>query len=221
MTLEIACFNIQSAHIAQWAGADRIELCEDYSKGGITPSFEKIAEAREEISIPLFVMIRPRSGDFIYSGEEFELMKQQVLFCKTNKINGVVFGMLDANGNIDVKRCKELVALASPMQVTFHRAFDEVKNLFDSLETLVECGFSRVLTSGQMKPVIYGTEIISSLIEKAKGRISIMPGGGIRNHNISEVKKKTGATEFHSAALNSETLLADETEIRKLKAIIG
>jgi copper homeostasis protein len=221
MTLEIACFDIQSAHIAQWAGADRIELCEDYANGGVTPSFEKIVEARNEISIPIFVMIRPRGGNFIYSDSEFELMKQQVLFCKANKINGVVFGMLDANGNIDVKRCKELVAFACPMNATFHRAFDEINTQFDAIDTLIDCGFTRVLTSGQNKPLVYGTEIISSLIEKAKGRITIMPGGGIRNNNIAEIKQKTGASEFHSAALNTETLLADEIEIRKLKSIIG
>jgi copper homeostasis protein len=221
MTLEIACFNIQSAHIAQWAGADRIEFCEDYTSGGVTPSFEKIVEARNEISIPIFVMIRPRGGNFIYSDSEFELMKQQVLFCKANKINGVVFGMLEANGNVDVKRCKELMTLAYPMHATFHRAFDEINTPFDAIETLIDCRFTRVLTSGQKKPVVYGTEIITSLIKKAKGRITIMPGGGIRNNNIAEIKQKTGATEFHSAALNTETLLADETEIRKLKSIIG
>ena len=118
--LEIACFNIESAIIAQNAGADRVELCEDYSIGGITPSFETISEARKQISIPLFVMIRPRGGNFVFSNEELKTMKEAILFCKESLADGVVFGILDSEGNVDKQKCKELIAAAHPMQARFH-----------------------------------------------------------------------------------------------------
>jgi copper homeostasis protein len=220
MLLEIACFNLESAVIAQRAGADRIEFCSDYSVGGVTPSFEEIAVARKQISIPLFVMIHLRIGEYVYTHSEIEEMKEAILFCKASGIDGVVFGILDADGNVDTEKCKELVALASPMKTTFHRAFDVVKNPTDAIEDIIACGFSRILTSGQKPSALAGADLISSLIRKAKDRIIILPGGGIRSSNISEIKEKTGAKEFHSAALNTETMIADENEIRKLKSIL-
>jgi copper homeostasis protein len=219
--LEIACFNVESAILAQRAGADRIELCDDYASGGITPSFETIKEARELISIPLFVMIRPRGGNFVYSGSEFEEMKQAVIFCRQNKIEGIVFGILTDHNLVDRKRCAELTELAKPMQVTFHRAFDEVSNPFQSMEEIIACGFNRILTSGQKISAPEGASFISLLIEKVNGRIVIMPGGGVRAENISELKNKTGAKEFHSSAINAKTMLADETEIREIKNLLS
>jgi len=217
MLLEIACFNLESCLIAQKAGANRIELCENYSIGGITPSHKLILEARKQLQIDLFVMIRPRQGNFNYSEEEFGQMKEQILFCKKNKCDGVVFGILTNENGVDVVRCKELVELANPIQCTFHRAFDEIGNSEQALEDLIECGFSRILTSGKQKTAAEGISLLSNLTEKAKNRIIIMPGGGIRSSNISELIR-TRATEFHSAAILNANETADESEIKKIIA---
>lgn len=220
MLLEIACFNLESCLIAQKAGADRIELCENYKAGGITPSENIIQQARKNLQTDLFVMIRPREGNFIYSGFEFEQMKTQILICKQNNCNGIVFGILTAENTIDKNRCKELVELAKPMQSTFHRAFDEIENYEAALEVIIECGFSRILTSGKQKTALEGAALIKSLISKASNRLTILPGGGIRSSNISELVSKTQAKEYHSAAILNTGETADETEIRNiLKAI--
>jgi copper homeostasis protein len=215
MLLEIACFNLQSCLIAQKAGAHRIELCENYKAGGVTPSETLITEARKNLQINLFVMIRPREGNFIYSDSEFEQIKLQINFCKQNKCNGIVFGILNSENKVDKVRCKELVELAKPMQCTFHRAFDEIQNSDDAMKDIISCGFLRILTSGKQKTAIEGIDLLNTLMQKAEGRIIIMPGGGIRSENISSLKEKLNTTEFHSAAIISgET--ADETEIKKL-----
>lgn len=215
MLVEIACFNLQSCLIAQKAGANRIELCENYAVGGITPSENLIIEARQQLQIDLFVMIRPRKGHFNYSEEEFRQMKEQIQFCKQNNCNGVVFGILNGENKVDKIRCKELIELAKPMQCTFHRAFDEIENSEQALEDIIECGFSRILTSGKQKMAIEGISLITLLIQKVKNRINIMPGGGIRSSNLSQLKT-TGATEFHSAAIINTGEIADESEINKL-----
>jgi len=215
MLLEIACFNLQSCLIAQKAGAHRIELCENYEAGGITPSQNIIIEARKNLQIELFVMIRPRAGNFIYSDDEFEDMRSQIQFCKQQQCDGVVFGILTKNKLVDKKCCKELVELAKPLQCTFHRAFDEIENSETGLEDIIYYGFSRILTSGKASSAIQSVVLIKNLITKAKGRITIMPGGGVRSSNISEIKK-TGAVEYHSAAIINSGELADETEIKKL-----
>jgi copper homeostasis protein len=220
MLLEIACFNLESALIAQRAGADRIELCEDYSCGGITPSFETIIDARKKISIPVFVMIHPRKGAYSYNHKEIEEMKKQILFCKENGIDGVVFGILDEHKNVDKILCAELLSLTHPMKATFHRAFDEAAHPLAAMEDITECGFNRILTSGQMKTALEGADMISFLTKKSNGQVTILPGGGIRSNNIMELKEKTGLREFHSAALNTTTMLADENEIRKLKSLL-
>ncbi len=218
--IEIACFNLESALTAANAGADRIELCEDYSLGGITPSEEIIIEARKKISVPIYVMIRPRGGDFVYTESELELMKAQVIFCREKRMDGVVFGILDKQNNIDKFRCKELVNLSKRMPITFHRAFDQAQNSFRALEDIIDCGFSRILTSGREASATDGAMLISQLVEKAGNRIIIMPGGGVRSENISELIK-TKAKEFHSAAINKTTLQIDETEIRTMKLILS
>lgn len=215
MLFEIACFNLRSCLIAQKAGANRIELCENYKAGGVTPSENLISDARRNLQIDLFVMIRPREGNFIYSDPEFQKMKLQIQFCKQNKCNGIVFGILNSENKVDKIRCKELVELAKPLQCTFHRAFDEIENSDEALEDIISCGFARILTSGKQKTAIEGISLIQQLIKKANDRIIIMPGGGIRSENISELKEKINTTEFHSAA----TILgevADETEIKKI-----
>lgn len=215
--LEIACFSAEDAITAQNAGADRIELCEDYSVGGITPNENVISFARKNLQIDLFVMIRPRGGNFIYSNEEFEEMKEQILLCKEINCNGVVFGMLNERNQVDQKRNSELVQLAKPMQCTFHKAFDETDNALEALEDIIACGFTRILTSGQKPTATEGVELIRQLIEKAKSRIVIIPGGGVRSENISELLEKTGATEIHSAAINKTTLKINSEEIKSMK----
>lgn len=215
MILEIACFNLQSCLIAQKAGAHRIELCENYSAGGITPSEKLIVEARQQLQIDLFVMIRPRKGNFIYSASEFEEMKKQIQFSKQNNCNGVVFGILTHENKIDIARCKELVELAKPLRGTFHRAFDEIQNSEQALEDIIDCGFSRILTSGKHKTAREGITKIVDLVRRAKDRIIIMPGGGIRSSNIPQLKA-TMAKEFHSAAIINTDEIVDESEIKKL-----
>jgi copper homeostasis protein len=215
MLFEIACFNLKSCFIAQKAGAHRIELCENYSAGGITPDKNLILEARQILKTDLFVMIRPRPGNFVYTPSEFEQMKEQILFCKQNNCNGIVFGILNRGNKVDKIRCKELIELAKPMQSTFHRAFDEIENIEQALEDVIDCGFIRILTSGKENTAIEGIPLITHLIEKSKNRIIIMPGGGIRSSNISQLKT-TGATEFHSAALLNRDETSNESEIKKL-----
>lgn len=216
MLLEIACFNLESALIAQKAGAHRIELCENYLEGGITPSEKLFLETKQSLQIEIFVMIRPRSGNFNYSDDDFSLMKKQIVFFKENKCDGFVFGILTSQNKIDTVRNKELVELAKPLPCTFHRAFDETENSESALQDVINCGFKRILTSGKQKTAIEGIDLISSLIKKASDRIIIIPGGGIRASNISVLKNNTGATEFHSAAILNSGEIADENEIKNI-----
>ena len=218
MLLEVACFNLESCLIAQKAGAERIELCQNYSFGGITPDEEIISEVRTLLNIDFFIMIRPRKGNFIYSEVEFEEMKAQIEFCKEQNCDGVVFGILTEENKVDAERCKELVQLAKPMQCTFHRAFDEAGNLEQALESIIHCGFTRILTSGKSKTAQKGIETIQQLLDKAKDRIVIMPGGGVRSSNISELLNRTVATEFHTAAITNPGEMADGVEIKKIIA---
>lgn len=198
--IEIVCGNIESVIAAQAGGADRVELCDNISEGGTTPSYGMIESARKKLIIALHVIIRPRGGDFFYSDDEFEIMKRDIETCKQLKADGVVFGILNADGSIDKKRMKELVALSKPMSVTFHRAFDMTNDPFKALEDIIECGCQRILTSGQCSTATEGAELISKLISIAKGRIIIMPGGGIRSDNVASLISKTNSTEVHSSA---------------------
>lgn len=200
MKLEIIGFNIESCIAAQEAGAHRIELCSNPSEGGITPSYGFIKAALEKLSIELYVMIRPRGGDFFYADDEFEIMKADVKTCKKLGCDGIVIGMLQKDGSIDKKRCKELVVLAYPLGVTFHRAFDRTEDPFNALEDIIETGCERILTSGQQPKAIDGAQIIKKLIAHADDRIIIMPGSGVNAENIISLAENTGAKEFHSSA---------------------
>jgi copper homeostasis protein len=186
--------------MAEKAGADRIELCRDKSAGGVTPSHEIIAKAKNNIRIPVNVIIRPRGGDFCYNNSEFEKMKEEISFCKSIGMNGVVFGILSPESGIDEIRNRELVEHASPMQTTFHRAFDHSTEQEKSLEKIIACGFDRVLTSGCKGNAEEGAQWISGLMDSAGGRIIIMPGGGIRKENINFIYGITKAFEFHSSS---------------------
>lgn len=218
--LEIACFNLQSAVIAQENGADRVELCAGIEVGGTTPDFEITKKVRELIAIDLNVMIRPRGGNFVYSDAEFNQMKLQIIEFKKLNVNGFVFGILNENNSINIIQNTELVNLAKPFPCTFHRAFDEVSNVFQSLEEIIECGFHTILTSGQMPNVVESVDRLSELVSKANNRITIMPGGGLRTSNLDFIKEKTKATFFHSSAITNETETANPDEIKALKSIL-
>jgi copper homeostasis protein len=198
--IEICAYTLADALSAQAAGADRIELCADASVGGITPSAGIIQTARELLHIPLFVMIRPRGGDFVYSETEFAAIKSDIDFCRKLKIDGIVLGLLDAEHHIDLARTAELVAAARPMEATFHRAFDLATDPPQALEDVITTGCTRILTSGHRPTAIEGATEIAKLITAASGRITIMPGSGIRSTKLADLARTTGASEFHSSA---------------------
>lgn len=215
--IEIACFNIESVLIAQESGADRAELCANMEEGGTTPDFKTIEAAKEQLSIKLNVMIRPRGGDFVYSCDELEQMKVEIVAFKKLQINGFVFGILDKEGNVNKVQNAALVKLAAPHPCTFHRAFDVAKNIDESLEAIIECGFTTILTSGHEKNVVEGIEVLSELVKKANRRIVIMPGGGLRSSNIGLLKKNTNAFFYHSSAIVDLSETADANEIKAIK----
>lgn len=198
--LEIIGFTIESCLIAQAAGAHRIELCDNPSEGGTTPSYGFIKTARENLLIELYPIIRPRGGDFLYSEIEFEVMKADIQICKNLGCDGVVIGMLNADGTVDKQRCKELIDIAQPMGVSFHRAFDRTNDPFKALEDIISIGCERILTSGQKSVATDGAALLNELVKQANGRIIIMPGSGVRSDNIETLVKKTNAIEFHTSA---------------------
>lgn len=201
ITLEVCANSTQSAIEAQQGGAIRVELCDNLSEGGTTPSISQIISTRQNIDIQLNTLIRPRSGDFLYSDLEFETMKQDIYYCGDMNCDGVVFGILNYDGSIDIKRNQELIDIAHRyrMTVTFHRAFDRCADVFKSLEDIIELGCDRILTSGGMQTAPEGKEILKKLIIQADERISIMPGGGITENNISDLVRSTGLKEFHGS----------------------
>lgn len=198
--LEICVESLQTALEAMLAGAGRIELCSSLSEGGITPSHGLIAKAAEKLKIPVHVIIRPRGGDFLYNSLEFEIMKADIEFCRSLGIPGIVTGILNSDGNVDVARTKELVMLASPMKVTFHRAIDMCADPFRALEDVIRTGATRILTSGCRNKAEDGAGLIAELVRRATGRIIIMPGSGLNESNIGSIARTTGASEFHMSA---------------------
>lgn len=202
-TLEIIAFTLEACRIIEQCGIQRIELCANPSEGGTTPSYGTIKGAREKVSIDLFPIIRPRGGDFLYSDDEFAAMVNDVRMCKQLGCNGVVIGLLNKDGSIDVKRTAHLVDVAYPLDVTFHRAFDHCRDPFEALERLVQIGCGRILTSGQKPTAPEGADTLYQLVQAAAERIVIMPGSGVRPENIKELAQRTGASEFH-ASLRSQ-----------------
>lgn len=200
MKLEIIGFNIESCIAAQEGGAHRIELCAGPGEGGTTPSYAFIKAAREKLHIDLYVMIRPRGGDFLYTDDEFEIMKNDIAVCKRLSCDGIVTGILTPDGRVDAERNKELVDLAYPLKATFHRAFDRVSNPAEALEDVIATGFERILTSGLRPRAIEGMKMIAQLVQQAGERIIIMPGSGVNSENIITIAKETGVKELHSSA---------------------
>lgn len=235
--LEVIGFNIESCLLAQAAGANRIELCDNPGEGGTTPSYGFIKAARENLQIQLFPIIRPRGGDFLYTDAEFELMKSDIKICKQFGCDGVVIGILNKDGLVDKKRCSQLVELAYPLGVTYHRAFDRVYNPAQALEDVIDIGCERILTSGLQPNAIDGAAQIATLIKQADERIIIMPGSGVRSDNIIALANKTGAKEFHSSARKNidskmkysniamneklQTVSVDEDEIKKMAGYLS
>ncbi len=195
--LEICVDSVESAVKAQVGGAHRVELCDNLMEGGTTPSFGTIASARENLSIALHVIIRPRGGDFLYTAQEFDIMKRDIEICGEYGVNGVVIGILHKDGSIDIERTAQLIGFARPMAVTFHRAFDVCNDPVKGLSDIIASGADSILTSGQKDNVMAGAGLVSRLVKEAGDRIIIMPGCGLDETNIAEAAKITGANEFH------------------------
>lgn len=197
MNIEICAVNIQSALIAQKAGANRIELCSGLDSGGLTPSAGLISSAVHHLRIPVNVLIRPREGNFCYNHDELLIMLDDIAYCQDVQAAGVVIGALTSGGFLDLGAMEAMINAAEGLEVTCHRAFDYTKNPFDALEALIDLGVNRVLTSGQEIGAFEGRFLIQKLVEKADGRINIMPGAGITYKNIVDIAETTGARDFH------------------------
>ena len=232
MLLEICANSVQSALNAQLGGANRVELCSNLEQGGITPSPASIQLARKYLDIDLFVLIRPRIGDFCYTNLEFEQMQKDILFCKNEGVDGLVFGLLNAQNEIDVFKNKLLVELAGPMQTTFHRAFDCMEKPLENLEKMIDLGFDRILSSGLKASAPEGHALIKKLIEQANERIIILPGGGLNSQNIANFIQQTQATEVHLSAkkrvepsdvslFSTAYFETDTAEVQRVSAILN
>lgn len=197
--IEIATSDFITTKSAIEGGADRIELCANLAEGGVTPSAGTIRQCREAFDKLIYPIIRPRGGDFLYTNEEFEIMQYDAALCKQLGCDGIVTGLLMADGSIDIKRTAKLIEIAYPLGVTFHRAFDRCRDPFVAMDQLIEIGCERILTSGQRPTAPEGAELIGSLHKAAEHRIIIMPGSGVRKDNIKELAIQTGCTEFHSS----------------------
>lgn len=202
VNLEVCANSVTSAVAAQEGGAIRVELCDNLHEGGTTPSHGQIALARKLLNIKLYVLVRPRGGDFLYSDSEFEIMKADTRYCIETGCDGVVIGVLNANGTVDKQRSGELVQMAKEkgLGVTFHRAFDMCADMQQAMEDIIDIGCERILTSGGRSTAIEGVNVIAHLTEQAKGRITIMPGAGVNETTVADIVHYTGATEIHSSA---------------------
>lgn len=215
--LEIACFEITSAETALRSVADRIEFCAEQQLGGITPNIEEFRYLKSVYRKPIYVMIRPKGGSFLYSDYEFEVMKRDILDFKKSGADGFVFGILTSGNTIDIEKNKILLELAGEIPCTFHRAFDRTPDLENSVKTLIDLGFTTVLTSGGKNSAMEGKENLKNLIEKYSDQINILIGGGVRSGNISELKNYTLGKQFHSSAIPDYEIFANDDEIKKIK----
>jgi copper homeostasis protein len=220
IVLEICIDSVESAIAAQQGGANRVELCDNLLEGGTTPSAGTIALARQNIGIDLNVIIRPRGGDFCYTDLEFEVMRYDIEQAKRLGANGVVIGLLNPDGSVDVARTAALVELARPLSVTFHRAFDMSRDPHEVLETLISLGIDRVLTTGQESSALEGLDLITELVRQAADRIIIMPGlsGANSERNVQKIVTQSGAKEIHTTA---SSVLDSQMTYRNLRSFMG
>jgi copper homeostasis protein len=219
--LEISVETLEAALAAERGGADRIELCGNLSVGGVTPDAKLLRAVRAQVRIPIFSMVRPRAGDFLYSKDEFEEMKRAISAAKDSGMDGVVLGILTEKRRVDSERTRQLVEFAKPLPVTFHRAFDEAADLQEALEDVIQSGAKRILTSGGAKSALEGAAMLADLVEAAGDRIVVVPGAGINALNIEQVAQQIGAREFHSGLsavlpYGSKDYRKFEDEVRKL-----
>lgn len=229
---EVCAFNIQSAIIAERAGAARVELCDNPIEGGTTPSYGTIKATREKISILLYPILRPRSGNYFYNKDEYEIIRHDIQICRELGCDGISVGAQTINSEIDTEMLKRIVDWAGPMGVTCNRAFDCAPDPFKALEDIISCGCERILTSGQKSAAPDAGELLGKLVEKAGNRIIIMPGAGIKSGNIKKLAEESGAREFHGSAriiapnpvtyINQEVsdygnlYIADEEEVKAI-----
>ncbi len=234
--LEVCAFHIDSCIIAEQEGAYRVELCDNPIEGGTTPGYGTIRRVREKISIKLYPILRPRSGNYFYSDEEFEILKYDIKMCRELGCDGISVGIQTVNSTIDKERFKRVVEWAGPMGVTCNRVFDCAPDPFIALEDIIECGCERVLTSGQKSAAPDAGELLSKLVKQAGDRISIMPGAGVKSSNLAKLREECGATEYHSSArvmapnpvtfINKEVsdygnvYIADAAEVRAMIKIL-
>jgi copper homeostasis protein len=224
--LEISLETLEGAMAAERGGADRIELCAQLSVGGVTPSAELMLKTRANLRIPIFAMIRPRAGNFVYSDEEFAAMRASIKLAKQLQMDGVVLGILTAEKRVDVDRTRELVEFARGQEVTFHRAIDETADLLAALEDVVQTGATRILTSGGKRTALEGAGVIAEMVSRSRGRVKILPGAGNSAENAAEVLRKTGASEIHSGLSStmpygSRDYKRFEVEVRKLAELVA
>ena len=217
--LEICTFNLTDTKVASNHKISRIELCEKKDLGGITPRRELIKESLQ-LGTPIHPIIRPRGGDFNYSSREFDIMLDDVSFCRDNRCSGIVFGFLNKKNDVDISLCREIIKVSGNMSLTFHRAFDKTRNPFESMEKIIDLGFDRILTSGQKSDAINGLRLINALTEKSNGRISIMPGAGVRSSNIDILFDNKKISEFHSSCYINNLFSVKELNrlIKKLES---
>jgi copper homeostasis protein len=220
--VEISVESVERAVAAERGGASRLELCGSLEVGGVTPSVELMRETRARVRLPIFAMVRPRGGDFVYSEEEFEEMRRSIEVARAERTDGIVLGLLRRDGRVDVERTAELVRAAGPLPVTFHRAFDESAELFGALEDVIASGATRLLTSGGSGTAPEAVTRIAELARRAGGRIVVMPGSGITARNVAEIAWITGTRELH-AGLSS--VVGRDAEVgmfeREVRRLVG
>jgi copper homeostasis protein len=197
--LEICVDSVESSIAAEVGGAQRVELCSALSEGGLTPSLGLMRAVRSRLKIGIHVMIRPRAGDFLYSEEDFAVMREDIALAAQCGMDGVALGLLTRGGDVDVARTRQLVELARPMEVTFHRAIDMARDIDSALQEVIRTGADRILTSGAEPSAMQGRHRIRELVRASKGKIGVMAGGGVRAENVQEIAQETGALEFHAA----------------------
>lgn len=219
MTLEVACFNPKSALIAAEAGAGRIEFCTNYKVGGTTPALEDFMELRKKIKIPIYIMIHPKVGAYVYNPKVLDLMKNSISSFKKAGADGFVFASMYSLQGINVVQNKELIEHAAPLPCTFHRAFDAIEDKEEAVESIIKCGFKRILTSGKPGKAIENLDLLVKLQKKYSSDINIMPGGGIRSGNVQKIIDAGIFSEIHSAGILTGEI-ADKNEIQKLSAMI-